>query len=105
MEPFQSRFVSDQRADDIAIFRRVLLPDDHKVTIQDAVLDHAVALNFKGKCFFAAREFTGDRKKSFNVPLREYRRARSHTTNNGNLFSFGECRPSRLTNDLNCTLA
>lgn len=105
MELFQSRFVADQRADDVPIFRRVLLPDDHKVAIQDAVLDHAVAFDLEGKGLFAARELGGDRNKSFDVFFRQYRRARPDPPNDWSFLRLRESGPSRLANDLNGTCA
>ena len=74
-EAFQRRFAVDQRADDLAVFRRALLLHDHPVAVHDTGADHAVAFDLQRKrsplpmssgiviipfdIFFAEKRFAG----------------------------------------------
>ena len=104
VEPFERRLAVDHGADDLAVFRRALLLDDHPVAVQDAGADHAVALDLQGEKL-AAAHVAGNRQQPFDIFFAEKRLTGGHPAKQRDIPGSAQNRFAQGIDDFEGALA
>ncbi len=82
-EPFDGSFLIEQRDHDVPTLRQGLLPNHHQVTVVDASIDHAVALDFQCEAASMAGDPAVDQHFADDVFIGQDRLAGSDSADDG----------------------